>query len=88
MKQKFCIAGILLLGDVCAQANNYEVISPDGRLAVKVECVDGKQCIINKKGWQISESVTLFMCVGHDTNLTGSNPVAGIYRQAKRMASR
>lgn len=30
----------------------------------------------------------LFSCVGHDTNLTGSNPVAGIYRQAKRMASR
>ena len=28
-----------------------------------------------------------FMCVGHDTNLTGSIPVAGIYRQAKRMAS-
>lgn len=27
------------------------------------------------------------MCVGHDTNLTGSIPVAGIYRQAKRMAS-
>ena len=50
MKQKFCIAGILLLGVVCAQANNYEVTSPDGRLAVKVEYVDGKQCIINKKG--------------------------------------
>ena len=49
MKQKFCIAGILLLGAVCAQANNYEVTSPDGRLAVKVEYVDGKQCIINKK---------------------------------------
>ena len=48
MKQKFCIAGILLLGAVCAQANNYEVTSPDGRLAVKVEYVDGKQCIINK----------------------------------------
>lgn len=47
MKQKKCIAGILLLGAVCAQANNYEVTSPDGRLAVKVECVDGKQCIIN-----------------------------------------
>lgn len=47
MKQKFCIAGILLLGAVCAQANNYEVTSPDGRLAGKVECVDGKQCIIN-----------------------------------------
>lgn len=61
MKQKFCIAGILLLGAVCAQANNYEVTSPDGRLAGKVECVDGKQCIINKKGWQISESVTLFI---------------------------
>ena len=28
-----------------------------------------------------------FVCVGHDTNLTGSIPVAGIYRQAKRMAS-
>lgn len=49
MKQKKCIAGILLLGAVCAQANNYEVTSPDGRLAVKVEYVDGKQCIINKK---------------------------------------
>ena len=49
MKQKKCIAGILLLGAVCAQANNYEVTSPDGRLAVKVECVDGKQCIVNKK---------------------------------------
>ena len=42
MKQKFYITGILLLGAVCAQANNYEVTSPDGRLAVKVECVDGK----------------------------------------------
>ena len=42
MKQKFCVTGILLLGAVCAQANNYEVTSPDGRLAVKVECVDGK----------------------------------------------
>ena len=61
MKQKKCIAGILLLGAVCAQANNYEVTSPDGRLAVKVECVDGKQCIINKKGWQISNlSPSLF----------------------------
>lgn len=61
MKQKKCIADILLLGAVCVQANNYEVTSPDGRLAVKVECVDGKQCMINKKGWQISESVTLFI---------------------------
>ena len=61
MKQKKCIAGILLLGAVCAQANNYEVTSPDGRLAVKVECVDGKHCIINKKGWQISNlSPSLF----------------------------
>ena len=49
MKQRFCITGILLLGAVCVQANNYEVTSPDGRLAVKVERVDGKQCIVNKK---------------------------------------
>lgn len=49
MKQKNCIADILLLGAVCVQANNYEVTSPDGRLAVKVERVDGKQCIVNKK---------------------------------------
>ena len=48
MKQKVCIASILLLGTVCAKANNYKVSSPDGRLAVKVEYVDGKQCIINK----------------------------------------
>lgn len=42
MKQKKCIVGILLLGAVCAQANNYEVISLDGRLAFKVECIDVK----------------------------------------------
>lgn len=33
-------------------------------------------------------SDAVVLCVGHDINLTGSNPVAGIYRQAKRMASR
>ena len=42
MKQKKCIVGVLLLGAVCAQANNYEVTSLDGRLAIKVECIDGK----------------------------------------------
>ena len=35
MKQKVCIVSILLLGTVCAKANNYKVSSPDGRLAVK-----------------------------------------------------
>ena len=34
------------------------------------------------------EGSPLFSCVGHDTNLTGLTPVAGIYRQAKQMASR
>ena len=29
-----------------------------------------------------------FLCVGHDTDLVGSNPTAGIYRQAKRTTSR
>ena len=29
-----------------------------------------------------------FVCVGHDTDLVGSNPTAGIYRQAKRTTSR
>ena len=61
MKQKKCIVGILLFGAVCAQANNYEVTSPDGRLAVRWGVLMEKQCIINKKGWQISESVTLFI---------------------------
>ena len=28
------------------------------------------------------------LCVGHDTDLVGSNPTAGIYRQAKRTTSR
>ena len=41
----------------------------------------------NKKGGA-NASPFLFLCVGHDTNLTGTNPVAGIYRQAKRKASR
>ena len=36
----------------------------------------------------VREDSLFCLCVGHDTNLTGSNPVAGIYRQAKRMASR
>ena len=49
MKQKLLYCCILLLVAVCSQANNYEVTSPDGRLAVKVERVDGKQCIVNKK---------------------------------------
>ena len=61
MKQKKCIVGVLLLGAVCAQANNYEVhhLMADwrSRWSVLME----KQCIINKKGWQISESVTLFI---------------------------
>ncbi len=62
MKQKNCIADILLLGAVCVQANNYEVTSPDGRLAVKVECVDGKRCMINKKegGRYLNLSPSLF----------------------------
>ena len=42
-----------------------------------------------KTGDKLSDKgLSPIMCVGHDTNLTGSNPVAGIYRQAKRMASR
>lgn len=58
----------------------------------------GKQyfrSIIIRGVWRVEQKVignalrSLFsLCVGHDTNLTGSIPVAGIYRQAKRMASR
>lgn len=32
--------------------------------------------------------VVVIVCVGHDTDLVGSNPIAGIYRQAKRTTSR
>ena len=41
--------------------------------------------------WKVAlplEECHLYVCVGHDTNLTGWNPVAGIYRQAKRKTSR
>ena len=72
MKQKNCIADILLLGAVCVQANNYEVTSPDGRLAVKVECVDGKRCMINKKERVCHKSVThpfLFFAFSQIRNL-------------------
>ena len=41
MKQKSFLSGILLLCAVCAQANNYTVTSPDGKLAVNVECKEG-----------------------------------------------
>ena len=40
--QKSILTSILLLGALCAQANNYTVTSPDGKLAVNVECKDGK----------------------------------------------
>ena len=42
MKQKSFLSGILLLSALCAQANNYTVTSPDGKLAVNVECKEGK----------------------------------------------
>ena len=42
MKQKKILRGILLLSAICAQANNYTVTSPDGKLAVNVECKEGK----------------------------------------------
>ena len=41
MKQKKILSGILLLSAICAQANNYTVTSPDGKLAVNVECKEG-----------------------------------------------
>lgn len=40
--QKSIFTSILLLGAICAQANNYTVTSPDGKLAVNVECKEGK----------------------------------------------
>ena len=42
MKQKSFLSGILLLCALCVQANNYTVTSPDGKLAVNVECKEGK----------------------------------------------
>ncbi len=42
MKQSFGIAGILLLSALGAQAGNYTVKSPDGKLAVNVSCEGGK----------------------------------------------
>ena len=42
MKQKIGIAGIYLLGALAAQAGNYTVKSPYGKLAVNVSCEGGK----------------------------------------------
>lgn len=42
MKQKNGITGIYLLGALAAQAGNYTVKSPDGKLAVNVSCEGGK----------------------------------------------
>ena len=36
----------------------------------------------------VRKVIPIFLCVGHDTDLVGSNPTAGIYRQAKRTTSR
>ena len=40
--QKSILSSILLLGAVCAQANNYTVTSPNGKLVMKVKCEGGK----------------------------------------------
>ena len=44
MKQKIGIAGIYLLGALTAQAGNYTVKSPDGKLAVNVSCEGARVC--------------------------------------------
>ena len=40
--QKSITTSLLLLAALCAQANNYTVKSPDGKLLVNVECEGGK----------------------------------------------
>ena len=40
--QKSILSSILLLGAICAQANNYTVTSPNGKLVMNVKCVGGK----------------------------------------------
>lgn len=40
--QKSIIASLLLLAATCAQAHNYTVKSPDGKLVVNVTCEEGK----------------------------------------------
>ena len=40
--QKSITTSLLLLAALCAQANNYTVKSPDGKLQVNVECEGGK----------------------------------------------
>ena len=62
MKQKSFLSGILLLSALCVQANNYTVTSPDGKLAVNVECKEGKWlCTYNVWG-------TLFDKFNHFTS--------------------
>ena len=56
-----------------------------------MDWIDGKTMesyILQEGASQTYDTPSFYLCVGHDTNLTGSIPVAGIYRQAKRMASR
>ena len=73
MKQKFYITGILLLGAVCAQANNYEVTSPDGRLAVKVECVDGKAKVVIQPKWRYYHQLGSCSSAGNESAETTHN---------------
>ena len=60
MNQKKILSGILLLSAICAQANNYTVTSPDGKLAVNVECKEGKAFYtVNYDGKQMLGSSAL-----------------------------
>ena len=48
-----------------------------------------KQFLNKSKERRVPDDTLRFLlCVGHDTDLVGSNPTAGIYRQAKRTTSR
>lgn len=70
MKQKIGITGIYLLGALAAQAGNYTVKSPDGKLAVNVSCEGGKGLLSSIKKGSFEGCYSLkepFLCIYYRT---------------------
>ena len=64
--QKSILSSILLLGAVCAQANNYTVTSPNGKLVMNVKCEGGKASYtVDLNGKQMLAASALGLVANH-----------------------
>ncbi len=85
-KQRISLASICLLGALCAQANDYTVTSPNGKLTVNVTCEAGKASYtVNYDGKQMLAPSALGLIANYGNFSEGLT--MGIYKsEAKHLA--